>query len=385
MKEYKAILIAMSGVRVYNSKLMELGLTLPGFVERRKVIASLPSLGLISIAAYTPPNWDIEYREIDEIDEDAIQKLIDAAPDVVAFSSLTARILDTYRIADRLRLHGITVVIGGLHATALPNEAHQHADAVIQGEGELIWTELLRDHERGELRPFYSSLTENKFKCDFESYKTPRFDLLDIRKYNRLTLQTTRGCPLHCSFCAASRMISSYKKKPIHLIEQEINAILELWDKPFIELADDNTFVDKKWTKDLLRLLNRYNIRWFTETDVSVGYDEEVLDLLADSSCAQLLIGFEATNRNSLDHIDAINWKYKQFDQYHRVIESVQSRGVSVNGCFIFGFDSDTVDTFEVANQFISNSNLSEVQITLLTPFPGTTLYDQLKRENRLL
>jgi len=180
-------------------------------------------------------------------------------------------------------------------------------------------------------------------------------------------------------------MISSYKKKPIHLIEQEINAILELWDKPFIELADDNTFVDKKWTKDLLRLLNRYNIRWFTETDVSVGYDEEVLDLLADSSCAQLLIGFEATNRNSLDHIDAINWKYKQFDQYHRVIENVQSRGVSVNGCFIFGFDSDTSDTFEVANEFISDSNLSEVQITLLTPFPGTTLYDQLKRENRLL
>ena len=375
----------MSGVRVYNKRLLELGLTLPGFVDRSKVIASLPSLGLLTLAAHTPDNWEIIYKELDNYTETEIIEIINARPDIIAFSSLTARINETYSLADRFREQGIKVVIGGLHVSALPNEATKFADCVIQGEGEIIWETLLLDYENNKLKPLYSSLSNSDYTFHFNDSKIPKYELLDISKYNRLTIQTTRGCPLHCSFCAASRTISSYKKKPIAQIERELDKILEVWDRPFIELADDNTFVDKVWSKELLKLFGKYKMKWFTETDISVAYDDELLELLAKSNCAQVLIGFETSKANGLKGIDRTDWKYKQFDNYLKAIDKIQSYGISVNGCFILGFDTDTKDTFKETEQFIKESNLSEVQITLLTPFPGTDLYKQLKQENRLL
>jgi radical SAM superfamily enzyme YgiQ (UPF0313 family) len=383
--QFKVILISMSGVRVYNKRLLELGLTLPGFVDRSKVIASLPSLGLLTIAAHTPDNWKIIYKELDNYTETEITEIINERPDIIAFSSLTARINETYSLADRFREQGIKVVIGGLHVSALPNEAMNFADCVIQGEGEIIWETLLSDFEQNKLKPLYSSISNSDYRFYFTSSKTPKYELLDISKYNRLTIQTTRGCPLHCNFCAASRTISSYKKKPIAQIERELNKIFEVWDRPFIELADDNTFVDKVWSKELLKLFGKYKLRWFTETDISVAYDDELLELLANSNCAQVLIGFETSKANGLKGIDRTDWKFKQFDNYMKSIDKIQSYGISVNGCFILGFDSDTKDTFKETEQFIKESNLSEVQITLLTPFPGTDLYKQLKQENRLL
>lgn len=383
--KFKVILVSMSGVRVFNKKLLELGLTLPGFVERSKVIASLPSLGLLTLAAHTPSNWEVVYREMDEFTEDDILNLINEKPDIVAFSSLTSRINETYLLASKIRKENIVVVIGGLHASAMPDEAILHADSVIQGEGEVIWSHLLEDFENNKLKKLYSSLVEQKYSFDFQTAKTPRYDLLNISKYNRLTIQTTRGCPLHCNFCAASRTISSYKKKPISLIKNELDAIFSLWDRPFIELSDDNTFVDKAWSKELLKLFCQYQMKWFTETDVSVAYDDELLELLAESNCVQVLIGFETYSANGLKGIDRGDWKFKQFENYLKSIDKIQSYGISVNGCFILGFDTDTTETFDEIEQFIRSSNLSETQITLLTPFPGTDLYQKLKQENRLL
>ena len=279
----------------------------------------------------------------------------------------------------------IIVVMGGLHVSALPEEAMGHADAVIQGEGELIWETLLRDFEEKKLKKLYSSLTQHEYTFHLGCSKIPKYELLDISRYNRLTIQTTRGCPLHCNFCAASRTISSYKKKPIPHIKNELDKIFEIWAHPFIELADDNTFVDKAWSKELLKLFGGYKMKWFTETDISIAYDDELLELLAKSNCVQVLIGFETTNAKTLDGMDRGNWKFRQFDHYLKAIEKIQSYGISVNGCFILGFDSDTNESFSRTAQFIKDSELSETQITLLTPFPGTALYHQLKIENRLL
>ncbi|MEM1134216.1 MAG: radical SAM protein [Bacteroidota bacterium] len=385
LKQYKVILISMSGVRVYNKRLFELGLTLPGFIERSKVIASLPSLGLLTLAAHTPENWQVVYKELDQYTEEDINEIIAKRPDIVAFSSLTARINETYTLAKRLKAQKITIAIGGLHVSALPEEAMNIADCVIQGEGETIWEALLSDYENNTLKPFYSSLSNSKYTFHLKDAKIPKYELLDISKYNRLTIQTTRGCPLHCSFCAASRTISAYKKKPIAQVERELNKIFEVWESPFIELADDNTFVDKSWSKALLKLFSNYKMKWFTETDISVAYDEELLELLAKTNCIQVLIGFETSTANGLKGIDRNDWKYKQFDNYLKAIDKIQSYGISVNGCFILGFDSDTKDTFKETEAFVKESNLSEVQITLLTPFPGTDLYKQLKKENRLL
>lgn len=384
-KAYTVILVSMSGVRVFNHKLLEMGLTLPGFVDRSKVIASLPSLGLLTLAAHTPPNWQIVYREIDTCDDTILNEIEAAAPDLIAFSSLTARINETYRISAYFRQRGIKTAIGGLHVSALPEEAAVYTDFVLQGEGEHIWPQLLADIEAGIHRKIYSSLLTRKFAFDLEQAKIPRYDLLDIGNYNRLTLQTTRGCPLSCSFCAASRTISAYKKKPILQVEKELEAIFDLWPRPFIELADDNTFVDKKWSAELLQLFSRYKMKWFTECDISIAYDDALLEQLARSGCAQVLIGFETTYREGLQGLDKANWKYKQWEHYQKSIEKIQSYGISVNGCFIFGFDTDNAITMAQTEAFIKESKLSEVQITLLTPFPGTALYQQLKNENRLL
>lgn len=385
MRDYRVALIAMSGVRVKDQELLKLGMTLPGFVDRSRVIASLPSLSLLTLAAHCPPNWEPSYFEIDELNGNAESEIGGKKFDLVAIASFTARIFDAYDLADRLRLTGTKVVLGGLHVSALPEEASRHADAIVQGEAEIVWPQLLKDFENGRLNRKYSSFSNKNFVPSFERTPVPKFDLLDIEKYNRLTLQTSRGCPHHCSFCAASRTISAYKLKSIEQVERELDAIFEIWDRPFVELADDNTFVNKKWSRELVTLFKRRPMKWFTETDISVADDPELLELLSEANCAQVLIGFESAVPGSLTGIDRNNWKRAQFDKYHEKIERIQSYGISVNGCFILGLDCDDENTFEVTQSFVKESALSEVQITVLTPFPGTDLYKTLKREGRLL
>ena len=384
MRPYRVLLLAMSGVRVKNEELRRLGMSLPGFIERGHVIASLPSLGLLTLAAHTPEHWEVEYREIDEVPGDAAAQIARDGFHLVAISALTARIVDAYAIADRLRECGVAVVLGGLHASALPQEALAHADVVMQGEGELLWPQLLEDFEVGKPQRLYSSRYEPR-RFDLAHGRVPRYDLLDVNRYNRLTLQTARGCPLDCSFCGASRLISPFKIKPIHRIRLELEAILEIWPHPFIELADDNTFVSKTWARDLVRLLAQYPVRWFTETDLSVADDDKLLELLAKSGCAQLLIGLESVDPAALSCTDSRHWKQRQLADYVAKIRKIQSYGISVNGCFIFGFDQDDSGVFDRTRDFVHASGLSEVQITILTPFPGTPLYRRLTSEGRLL
>ena len=141
--------LAMSGVRAHDPALTKLGLTLPGFVERGRTIASLPSLGLLTLAGYCPPHWLPSYREVPDNDISHIEAIVLAKPDLVAISSLAARALDAYALADKLRAEGLPVVIGGLHATVMSGEALSHADAVVVGDGEPAWRRILEDAEPG--------------------------------------------------------------------------------------------------------------------------------------------------------------------------------------------------------------------------------------------
>ncbi len=385
MRSRRLALVTLSGVRIRNENLRRLGLTLPGFVERGRVIASLPTLALLILAARTPPTWEPSLHELDEINETAFAALATGEFDLVAISALSARIREAYALADRLRSGGVKVVLGGLHVSALPREAMAHADAVVQGEAEEIWPELIGDFEAGRLRPLYSSLSPVARSAPIDTGPLPRYDLLDPGRYNRITLQTTRGCPLHCSFCAASRTISPYKVKPVARVRAELEAILDRWPRPFLELADDNTFVHKAWSRELVRMLGEYPLKWFTETDVSIADDEALLEGLARSGCAQILVGFESAHREALRGADTRDWKYARFDGTLERIRRIQSYGISVNGCFVLGFDADGPDVFDRTLEFVRESDLAEVQITLLTPFPGTALYQSLADQDRLL
>jgi radical SAM superfamily enzyme YgiQ (UPF0313 family) len=373
-------LIAVSGVRIYNDRLMRFGVTLPGLYERARTIASMPSLGLLTIAAVTPDRFEIEYLECPEFDAEALAR---TRFDLVAVSSFTAKSSLMYRIADFYRARGTTVVLGGLHCTLLPDEAAEHADAVVAGEGEILWPRLLGDWEEGRLARIYRNASVRD--VDLARTPSPRYDLLDVDRYNRLPVQTARGCPLHCEFCAASRIYGGYKLKPVEKVVRDLRAAKGRWRHPFIELADDNTFVNKAWSRELVRAIAAEEVHWFTETDVSVADDPELLDLLARSGCRQLLIGFESPNAGSLDGLDSANWKAKRHDQYRKAIDAIQDRGISVNGCFIVGLDHDTPAIFEEVERFVKSSALMEVQVTILTAFPGTALYRRLRAEGRLL
>jgi radical SAM superfamily enzyme YgiQ (UPF0313 family) len=376
-------LIAMSGVRAHNPELTRFGLTLPGFVERNRVIASLPSLGLLTLAALTPPDVDTRYLEVAELSR------IDGVPeefDVVAISSFTAQMKDAYELADRYRALGTKVVLGGLHVSVLAEEAIAHADAVVLGEGEVEWPEVISDLVKygAPRRPIYDG---RKISFDMARAPLPRYDLLDIPRYNRLTVQTQRGCPFRCEFCAASILISpAYKVKPVEKVIAEIEAIKSLWPRPFIEFADDNSFVNKKHSKRLVRALSGQKVRWFTETDVSVADDPELLALMRDSGCAQVLIGFESTTLGALNGLEQrSNWKAARLEGYLEAINTIQNHGIAVNGCFVLGLDGTGTESFSHIWDFARESRLQEIQITVQTAFPGTPLYRRLKTEGRLL
>jgi len=374
-------LIAMSGIRVCDRELLNLGLTLPGFVERSRVIASLPSLGLLTLAALTPSRHELRYLEVPDLAE-----LPDPPGefDLVAISSYSAQIDEAYALARRCRQAGTTVVAGGPHVTALPDEALASCDAVVVGEGEPVWPEILADAEAGRLRGIYDARGRD---WDLAASPVPAFELLDVDRYNRLTVQTSRGCPHRCDFCASSVLLTDrYKVKPVENVLREIDRIREIWDAPFLEFADDNSFVNRAYWKELLPRLRRRNLRWFTETDLSVADDDELLDLMRESGCAQVLIGLESPTVDGLAGMELkSDWKLRRFPDYARAVRRIQDHGITVNGCFITGLDGHTTDVFDRILEFSRQLELYDVQVTIQTAFPGTPLYARLLAEGRLL
>ena len=373
-------LVAMSGVRACDAELMAIGLTMPGVIERSKVIAALPSLGLLTLAGMTPSEHECCYIEVQDI------RQLESLPvdfDFVAISSFSAQIFEAYELADRFRSAGVPVVMGGLHVSKLPGEALQHADAVVKGEGETTWLDVVRDAERRELRGIY----EHRRQFELSRAPMPAFELLDVSKYNRLTVQASRGCPLRCDFCAASILIAPrYEQKPVDLVLAEIDRIREVWRRPFIEFADDNAFVNKNYWKRLLPELAQRQVRWFAETDLSLHEDEELLVLMRDSGCSQVLIGLESPTEKGLRGIELKHdWKRRWWPHYKEAIRRIQSHGIRVNGCFVIGLDGHDPNVFDDVYDFVVDSELFDVQITLQTPFPGTPLEARLRQEGRLL
>jgi radical SAM superfamily enzyme YgiQ (UPF0313 family) len=374
--------LAMSGVRVRDEELIKLGLTLPEFVDRSEVIASLPSLGLLNLAAVTPGGHELLYFEAESGGGEPEEVY---TCDLVAISTFSAQVKEAYAIATRLREAGVVVAMGGLHVSVVPDEAKKYADHVVLGEGESVWPHVVRAVEKGEPGRIWDA--GDYGTVDVRFLPIPRYDLLDGRPYNRFTVQTSRGCPWRCDFCASTVMLGlKYRKRPVGHIVRDIQRVLDLRSHPFIEFADDNTFVDKRWGKELCRALISLGIKWFTETDISVADDPELLTLMAKSGCRQVLIGLESPDPDALRGVELkSNFKGKRAGGYLEAIKRIQSHGITVNGCFVLGLDEHTPAIFDRVRKFVVASNLYEVQITVLTPFPGTPLYRKLLSEGRIL
>jgi radical SAM superfamily enzyme YgiQ (UPF0313 family) len=333
-------------------------------------------LGLLVIAALTPP----EYK-IDVIDENFDPIPWKTRYDLIGITANTSQAMRAYEIADEFRKRGNTVVIGGIHATVLADEAKGHADSVVVGEAEGSWPVLLEDLKHNKLKPFY----KNQGAVDLRQSPIPRYDLLKGKNYNIIWVQTTRGCPHDCEFCAASRVYGrKYRRKGVEQITREVEVIKRIWARPQVSFADDNMFVDRVHSAVLLDRFKELDIKYFAQSDISIAEDKEFLRLLRDSGCSILFIGFETLSREGLIEINSNKWKARYLENYERYIDRIQTMGIGVMGGFVIGLDTDTVSTFNEIAEFVIRNNLYAMQLTILTPLPGSRLRERLLAENRI-
>lgn len=357
--------------------MLELGMSLPGLRERAGAIGSLPALGLLTLAGMTPAHWEIGYHDPASVSDVLVQEIVKARASLVAISALTASIDEAYRLSDRLRAEGLRCVLGGLHVTACPEEALLHADAIVIGDGESVWPQVLSDAENGTLRGAYRGTKA----FDLADAPLPRFDLLGDGARPRYTLQTARGCPLACDFCGASRLLGGFREKPLDRIAAEVEAIRAIRPRPVIELADDQTFAGRRDPTALLETLGSAGARWFTEADWRIGERPDVLATLAASGCVQVLVGIESM----IYRYDGMGAKRAGMQRMVDSVERIQDAGVAVIGCFIVGSDGETTESLNELGEFLIDSPFADLQITIQTPFPGTALRERLARERRLL
>jgi radical SAM superfamily enzyme YgiQ (UPF0313 family) len=369
--------VSLSGLRVREQRLEELGVQLPGLAGRAAAVRQLPSLGLLTLAGMLSDDWTCSYREADGGIDTLVHELVAERPQLVAVSALTASVLEAYELADRMRAENVRTILGGLHATACPDEAAAHFDAVCCGEGELVWPQVLADVAVGPLKQRYSAVRTTR---EIE-WPLPRFDLLAGRPLARWTIQTQRGCPLACEFCAASRLISRFREKPAERVREELAAIRAFDPQAVVELADDNTFAGERDPEPLLAALAGAEMRYFSEVDWRIGERPELVRALAASGCVQVLVGIESL----VFRYPGMGDKDRPLKRVVAAVDCIQAAGVAVIGCFIVGADGETPASLDRLARFLETAPFADVQLTLHTPFPGTALRTRLARAGRLL
>lgn len=332
----------------------------------------IPPLALMVLAALTPSDFEVTI-----IDENIQEIEFDRGVDVVGITLLTMTALRGYEIADEFRMRGVKVILGGMHATVLPEEAAQHADAVVIGEAEGVWHQVLTDAKTGRLQPFYHSETF----CDMQRMPIPRRDLLSEQGYlTTNTLQATRGCPNHCSFCSIHAVAgSTYRYRPIPEVVSEI----ETFSSPMAAFLDDNIIGNPTYAKQLFKALVPMRIQWCAQATLAVAADDELLDLAVESGCKGLLIGFESLSEENIKTIGKI--RTNKVSDYQEAIKKLHTHGICVVGTFILGLDNDDISVFARTIEFIQKNNIEIPHAGLLTPYPGTRLFKKLETERRII
>lgn len=329
----------------------------------------IPPHGLAVLAGATP-NSEHEVRIIDENFE-KIDPESDA--DIIAISIMTPSATRGYQIADMFKEKGKKVIIGGVHATVLPEEAKAHAHSVVIGEADHIWPKILDDIKNGKLKAFYRP----EKISDLDTVPEPRLDLCSGNYAKGDLIQVGRGCPFNCDFCSVSKIFGKkYRHKSIKRVVEEI---LNLKTKHFW-FVDDNIGVDAAFTKELFKKLTPLNVRWSSQASVAMVQDD-LLKLAAESGCTALFIGFESPDQQSLKSIH----KPHVAKTYKGVVKKLHDYGIFVLGAFIFGFDNEDKTCFQKTIDFIQCCEIDLIQLSVLTPYPGTRLFEEMVQQKRML
>jgi radical SAM superfamily enzyme YgiQ (UPF0313 family) len=336
--------------------------------------APIPNLGLPILAALSPPDVEISITDdlLTPIDLEKDLKEVD----LVGITVLTKTALRAYEIADGYRKKGIPVVLGGIHPTALPEEAKEHADSVVMGEAEEVWPSLIEDFRIGNLKSFYR---QERF-TELSKIPRPRREILPRKGYFPLdVIQATRGCPFRCEFCSVRKFFGdTYRFRPISEVVEEMKTLRHR----LIMFNDDNIIGNPFYSKELLKALIPLKKKWIGQASLSGLRDAENVALLAKSGCIGLLIGFESLSKSNLIQ----SQKYQNDPtEYREVIHTLHRFGISIWGSFIFGFDEDDPSIFEETVAFAIQTKLFSVVFALLTPYPETAFYQRVKEEGRLV
>jgi radical SAM superfamily enzyme YgiQ (UPF0313 family) len=344
----------------------------------------VPPLGLLNVAAITPAGVDVRL-----MDENVEEVSFSQRPDLVGISVMTASAARAYEIADRFRDLGVPVVLGGSHVSALPEEALAHADSVVVGEAEGVWETLLADLRRDGPKGLRRSY-QAEGHPDLADLPFPNLEL--ARRSGKYVItnlyNTTRGCPHNCSFCSVTRTLGrKIRYRPVEAVVREITRPLEAVDRPtlrdrFHVFVDDNIMANKAYAKKLFRALIPHRILWISQTSVNSAYDDELLELAAQSGCKGVFIGLETVSEGSLSEIGK---SQNRIDYYREAVHKFHKRGIFVEGAFIFGFDHDGPEVFQETVRFARKTRLDGVQYTILTPLPGTDFYEKIEAEGRFI
>jgi radical SAM superfamily enzyme YgiQ (UPF0313 family) len=329
-----------------------------------------PPLNLCMVAAYTPLEHDVS------ITDECVERLdLNQFPDLVALTAYTNSAPRAYEIADEFRQRKVTVVMGGVHASTLPEEALGHCDAVVIGEAEGSWQRLLRDLSDGRLEKTY----RNDQLADLDSLPVPRRDLLRPKDYVTInTVQTTRGCPHNCSFCSVTSFNGrTYRFRPIDNVMEEIHAL----SSRNVFFVDDNLYSERERTRRLLEALAPLGVRWGGQCTISVARDPRMLELIVRSGCVGLAIGLESFCKESLN---CANKRFNDPDRFYRDIETIKSHGILIWGSFVLGFDEDDEKGLERTIAMAKNSKLDFACFNFLTPLPGTSIFNRFTEQGRL-
>jgi radical SAM superfamily enzyme YgiQ (UPF0313 family) len=330
-------------------------------------------LTLASLAALAPDDIDIQFELIDgSIDHIPLN----SNPDLVGISAITGTANEAYRIAEHFRSRKIPVVLGGVHPTIMPEEAKQHADSIVIGMAEKTWPQLLRDFANNSLKPRYEIDDSDE---QWLNVPSPRMDL--IRRSGYMipnSIQATRGCSKTCDFCSVPTIWNRFQKRPVGDVIDDIKKV----KGRFIGFGDVNLIDDIEYAKELFAGLIPLKKKWGGLATTEVTRDAELFDLMVKSGCKFLLIGFESINQPSLN---AIAKGFNQDSEYKEVINQLHSAGISVQGCFVFGFDHDDQSVFKDTVERVQQLKIDIPRYSIYTPYPGTRLFSRLMNEKRML
>jgi len=396
---------------------MRIALIYAGTGDRRRDAASglrMPPLGLPLLAALTPDGHDVvildDSRRRIRFNERGMgilsmlshgQNARATTFDLVGISALTPTAERAYQLAGEFRKRGTTVVLGGLHVTTLPDEAAPNADAIVVGEAEELWPQVVEDFARNRLRPRYEATRP----ASLVGLPTPRWELLPRGLYYPLrVIETTRGCPHGCEFCVVPRYFgTAFRHRPLDEIERELRSYfpkphpfferLRRWfpaqssipyfaAKRLLYIVDNNAIGDRHYARDLFDLLRDVDVRWIGHTPITIADEDDLLRRCADSGCLALNIGFESLDQEALD---ALGKPFNRVETFERSIEAIHRHGIGILGTFVVGLETDTPETFDRIVRFAEQTHLEAVFPLILAPLPGTNLFERYDQEGRLI